>query len=151
MIAKYTDTFARYTDTCLCVGASPQAPDGGRRSCQWCVPVLCGFVSCADCLSIRGMPGRSADCLLGIWQAKRKGVCLLVDVVCHEGEARDAYLRRATADVDQNWACLEPERKVTVKAHITSVCPPCCCCARRRGEPQCWDTHARPALWLQRQ
>ena len=60
----------------------------------------------------------------GSWQAKRKGVCLLVDVVCHEGEARDAYLRRATHDVDQNWACLEPERKATVKAHITTVRPP---------------------------
>jgi len=75
-------------------------------------------------LAIESCPGGLLTACLAYGQAKREGVCLLVDVVCHEGEARDAYLRRATADVDQNWACLEPERKVTVKAHITSVCPP---------------------------
>ena len=80
-------------------------------------------------------------------------MCLLVDVVCHEGEARDAYLQRATHDVDQNWACLEPERKVTVKAHITSVRRPALLLPRppMRGAHAGWLITCRiQAQWLQR-
>ena len=59
---------------------------------------------------------------LGCWgQAKRKGFMLLVDILAREGELLDEYHVRATADVDDNWVCFDPESRVTLKHHISTV------------------------------
>ena len=46
---------------------------------------------------------------------------LLVDILAREGEPLDAYHMRATADVDDNWVCFDPESRVTLKHHISTV------------------------------
>lgn len=46
---------------------------------------------------------------------------LLVDILAREGEPLDAYHVRATADVDDNWVCFDPESRVTLKHHISTV------------------------------
>ena len=74
-----------------------------------------------------GFQGRLAYLLrkalmAGVWgQAKRKGFMLLVDILAREGEPLDAYHVRATADVDNNWVCFDPESRVTLKHHISTV------------------------------
>lgn len=46
---------------------------------------------------------------------------LLVDILAREGEPLDEYHVRATADVDDNWVCFDPESRVTLKHHISTV------------------------------